>query len=158
MNQTNRRLRECLLRCALIPAALILFGARLGAQSGPDSVVVLADSTELKNGTTATVLSAFIPGLGHLYSEDRRTGAVLLTLFAGAIALHAVGENASSSPIAALISSGPWLYGVIDAHNAAARYNRAHAPKAAQFDLHPAIAVTRGGTIQLRLVLRVALR
>jgi hypothetical protein len=147
-----------LLRGAAVTCALLVSASRLGAQSAPDSVAVRTDSVEPKSGTTATVLSLFVPGLGHLYAEDRRTAAVLLTLFAGAIALHATGENAASSPIAALVGAGPWFYGVIDAHNAAARYNRAHAPNATAFVVYPAMVVATRGPIQLGIVLRVAFR
>jgi hypothetical protein len=157
MNHANGRHRERLLRGVGVASALIL-SLRLGAQSAPDSAAVRADSTELKSGATATVLSAFVPGLGHLYAEDRRTGAVLLTLFAGAIALHAVGENATSSPIAVLIVGVPWFYGVIDAHNAAERYNRAHATKTAEFELHPEIMGATYGPMRLGIAVRLAFR
>jgi hypothetical protein len=157
MNHGNRRLWERLFRGAVLVAVLI-FGVRLGAQSATDSAGARPDSIELKSGITATVLSAFVPGLGHLYAEDRRTGAVLITLFAGAIALHAVGENATSSPIATLIVGGPWFYGVIDAHNAAERYNRAHTTNAAEFELHPAMIVGTYGQMRLGIAVRLAMR
>ena len=154
----NKRMRGRFLRGAVVAAALFLSAPGLLAQSAPDSVVALAVSpaTELKSGTTATLLSAVLPGLGHLYAEDRRTGAVLMTLCAVAVALHATGENATSSPIALVLVGGPWWYGVLDAHNAVARYNRAHATNVADFQVHPRMMVSANGTVRLGIAMRLA--
>ena len=129
----------------------------IAAQSAADSssARAVAFSGEMKSGTTATVLSVFLPGLGHLYAEDRPTGVVLMTLFAGAVALGIGGENATAGPLALLIGAGPWFYGVIDAHNAAARYNRAHASRASGFTIRPVLTTGAGSS---RLGVAVQLR
>jgi hypothetical protein len=147
-----------LLRRSVLAGALFLSAPRVLAQSAPDSVFtrVALPPSELKSGTTATLLSVLVPGLGHLYAEDRRTGVVLITLFAAAIAVHAGGENATSSPIALLLVGGPWCYGVIDAHNAAARYNQAHTKNAADFEANPVMMVGANGRVRLGIAIHLA--
>jgi hypothetical protein len=146
-------------RRAVVAGALLLSAPRLLAQSAPDTVVARAAlaPTELKSGTTATLLSTVLPGLGHLYAEDRRTGAVLMTIFAAAVALTGGhGENCQSGPVAALLCAGPWWYGVIDAHNAVARYNRAHTTQAADIPVHPVMTVGANGTVGFGISMRLA--
>jgi hypothetical protein len=152
------RMRDRFFTIAICVVVLMSTQSRLAAaQSGRDtsSSRVVALSGETKSATTATVLSAFLPGLGHLYAEDRPTGVVLMTLFAGAVALGIGGENATAGPLALLIGAGPWFYGVIDAHNAAAEYNRAHASTVAGFTIRPMLTTGAGSSrvgvaVQLR--------
>jgi hypothetical protein len=136
-------MRNCVLRIAVIIGAMVSFGLQLQAQSVPDSAGARPQSsrTELKSGKTATLLSVMLPGLGHLYADDRRTGVVLMTLFASAIAFGIAGENSVTGPIPLLLGACPWWYGVLDAHNAVTRYNHAHAANAANFQMQPAMMV-----------------
>jgi hypothetical protein len=64
-----------------------------------------------------------------------------MTLFASAIAFGIAGENSVTGPIPLLLGACPWWYGVLDAHNAVTRYNHAHAAKAANFQMQPAMMV-----------------
>jgi hypothetical protein len=77
---------------------------------------------------TATLLSAVLPGAGHLYAQDKRRGGVLLTMTLTGFALGAGGENVVTFPGMLLVGI-PWWYAVIDAHNAVARYNRRRASR-----------------------------
>jgi hypothetical protein len=89
-----------------------------------------------------------LPGIGHFYAGEYRTGTVLIALFASAIALGAGGENSTSGPAALLIGAAPWWYGVIDAHNAAVRYNRAHDGNPSTVEIRP-ILVGAKRTLQI---------
>ena len=136
-------MRNCVLRIAVITSALVSFGSPLSAQWPPDSAGAppVSSPIELKSDKTATILSAMLPGLGHLYAEDRRTGVMLMALFAGAVKLGIAGENSVTGPIPMLLAAGPWWYGVLDAHNAVTRYNHAHSANAPNFQIQPAIMV-----------------
>lgn len=136
-------MRNRVFRIAVIIGAMVSLGFRLPAQSAPDSARArpVSSLTELKSGKTATILSAMLPGLGHLYAEDRRTGAALIVLFASAVALGISGENSVTGPIPLLLGAGPWWYGVLDAHNAVTRYNHALTPNAANYQMQPAMMV-----------------
>jgi hypothetical protein len=148
-------MRNCAFRIAVITSALLFSGSRLPAQSAPDSIGAgpVSSPIELKSGKTATLLSAMLPGLGHLYAEDRRTGAVLIALFAGAVALRIAGENSVTGPIPLLLGAGPWWYGVLDAHNAATRYNHAHTANAANYQLQPTMMVGANGTVRFGIAM-----
>jgi hypothetical protein len=140
-------MRNTLFTIALCVGTFGCFPLRLAGQSAADSSLSrLAESSgETKSGTTATLLSAFLPGAGHVYAEDRPTGVVLMALFGAAVALGIGGENTTSGPLALLIAAGPWFYGVIDAHNAAARYNRAHASRGSGTRIQPAVVTGARG-------------
>jgi hypothetical protein len=137
------QMRNFLLCIAVITGALVFSGSRLRAQSAPDSAGArsVSSTIELKSGKTATILSVMWPGLGHLYAEDRRTGAVLMAWYAGAVALGIAGENSVTGPIPLLLGAGPWWYGVLDAHNAVTRYNHARTADAPNFQIQPAMMV-----------------
>lgn len=146
------------LRLVIVTCSLLLCAPRLVAQSVSDSgtAQVAVPPTELKSGTAATIMSVFLPGLGHLYAEDARTGVVLIALFAGAIVVaRGDGENCAAGPIAALLCGGPWFYGVIDAHNAAARYNRAHATKTPEVQVSPVILAGENGSWRFGIAVRL---
>ena len=150
-------MRNCVLRIAVITSAMVSFGFRLPAQSAPDSAGArpVSSPIELKSGKTATILSVMWPGLGHLYAEDRRTGAVLMALYAGAVASGIAGENSVAGPIPMLLVGGPWLYGVLDAHNAVTRYNRVHTANAANYQIQPAMMVGANGAVRFGIALHL---
>jgi hypothetical protein len=127
---------------------------RLSAQTAPDSAKAPAVPRQPKSATTATLLSV-VPGFGHIYAEDRRTGYVLATLFVGEIAFGVAGENATSSPVLALLVGGTWWYGVIDAHNAVARYNRSLSAEHTHLTVAP--MVTSGAHRKVGLAVTVPL-
>jgi hypothetical protein len=146
-----------LIRGALVTGAFFLWAPSVLAQSASDSIGrAPVRPAELKSGTTATILSAFVPGLGHLYADDGRTGLVLITLYAGGIVLaRGHGENCAAGAVAALLCAGPWFYGVIDAHNAAAGYNRAQASKISNAQVYPVITAAANGSLRVGIALRL---
>lgn len=128
--------------------ALFLFAApRIPAQQLPDSVVARPELSpiELKSGTTATLLSLPLPGLGHFYAEEYGTGLVLATLFAGGIALGRARDGSTTGTVAGLVWLGSGWYAVFDAHSAAGRYNRAHAARKSAVQLQPVMSVGANG-------------
>jgi hypothetical protein len=145
------------LRGAALTGALFLAVPPITAQTPDDSAAVPAQSfpPAPKSGTTATLLSAMLPGIGHVYAGEYRTGTVLIALFASGIALGASGENSTSGLTALLIGAGPWWYGVIDAHNAAARYNRAHFGNPSTVQVRP-VLVKANRTLQIGIGVSVA--
>ena len=152
-------MRNTFFAIALCAGSLLCFPSRrLPGQTPADSSTSAPArfSGETKSGTTATLLSAFLPGAGHLYAEDRPTGVVLMALFGSAVALGIGGENTTSGPLALLIGAGPWFYGVIDAHNAAARYNRAHARPVSAFRIQPAVVTGARGESRFALAVRLS--
>jgi hypothetical protein len=152
-----RYMRNCVLCIAVITSTLVLSGSRLPAQSASDSAGArpVSSTIEIKSGKTATILSAMLPGLGHLYAEDRRTGVVLMALFAGAVKLGIAGENSVTGPIPMLLGAGPWWYGVLDAHNAVTRYNHTHTANAANYKMQPAMMVAPDGTVRFGIAIHL---
>ena len=77
-------------------------------------------------------------------------------MFATAVALKLGGENSVAGPIPILLGAGPWWYGVIDAHNAAARYNHGHATNEADVQVHPVMVVGANGTVSVGIAMALA--
>ncbi len=117
------RFRTVLLSLALMVNASVA-AAQAPSAASPEARVPADSATKPKSALTATLLSGAVPGFGHLYAGEKRTGWVLVGLWVGALAIGAGGENATSSPLALVLVAGPWWYGVVDAHNAVARYNK----------------------------------
>lgn len=144
------------LRGMALTCALFLAVPSISGQTPGDSAAVPAHSCLApKSGTTATLLSAMLPGFGHFYAEENRTGIVLAALFAAGVALGAGGENSTSGAAALLIGGGPWWYGVIDAHKAAARYNQAHDCNPSAVQVRP-VLVSANRTLQIGIRVSVA--
>lgn len=92
-------------------------------------------SSEYKDPNTATLLSVVVIGGGQFYSGDTQKGAMLLGVGYGSIILgEAIGVAACSgggscgAGAAALLAGvgvgvGTWIYGIMDASNAAERHN-----------------------------------
>ncbi len=137
------------LRAAVLAGGFFLSAPPILAQIPKDSagVPALSFAPAPKSGTAATLLG-ILPGLGHFYAGEYRTGAVLMALFGGAIAVGAGGENSTSGLAAFLISGVPWWYSFIDAHNAAARYNRAHFGNPSTAQVRP-VLVSANRTLQI---------
>jgi hypothetical protein len=121
---STRRVARAALRL-LVPLFLSLSGVSDAAAQVPTPAQGVTADTALKQKSrgTAVVLSAFIPGAGHLYAGDKAKGWLLVGLWAGTIAVGAAGENAVSHPAAAGLVVIPWFYGMIDSPKSVARYN-----------------------------------
>jgi hypothetical protein len=144
------------LRISIIGALFLFSAPRIPAQQVPDSVVARPEQSpiELKSGTTATLLS-LIPGLGHFYAGEYGTGLALATLFIGARALGLARDGSTTGTVAGLVWLGTGLYAIIDAHNAAARYNRAHAAKTSAVQLQPVMTVGANGARRFGIAMQL---
>ena len=118
-----------------------------------------------KDPAMATMLSFFLTGTGHMYSGERVKGGALL-------ALTAVGVGVAAKQLSCAASStcesttggmtlgaagmvaffGSWLYGIMDAGDAARRFNSGHG---LAVGIEP--VVTPGGGGRTRLGLSVSL-
>jgi hypothetical protein len=116
------------LRAGVAAGLMLVLRVSVGAAQAPPTPSPDTVRAPEKSVMTATLLSVVLPGTGHLYAEDKRRGAVLLTMTLTGLALGAGGENAVTLPGMVLVGI-PWWYAVIDAHNAVARYNRRRASR-----------------------------
>ena len=160
-----------------------LAAIELGASSAERSAVVdeaaaaviggppafrVADATRVrKDPGMATLYSFFAPGGGHLYAEERGTGAVLL-------GLSVVGLGVTVSSISCASDSdcdatagrmtlgaagilalfGSWAYGMFDADDAARRFNASHGLETVL--VRPIIAPGARGRMQLGFVVALS--
>lgn len=101
--------------------------------SDSDDVIVRKDPS------MATMYSVFLPGWGQMYSEEHAKGGGLLVLSAVGVALAAkqlscatASDCESTAGGMALGAAGmvaffgSWLYGIVDAGDAARRFNATH--------------------------------
>jgi hypothetical protein len=134
------------LKISMIGALFLFAAPRIPAQQVPDSVVArpVQPPIELKSGTTATLLS-LMPGLGHFYAGEYGTGLLLATLVIGGQGLGRARDGSTTGTVAGFVWLASGLYNVIDAHNAAARYNCAHATKTSAVQLQPVMTVRANG-------------
>lgn len=121
----------------------------------------------VKDPAAATMYAFFLPGSGQMYSGERAKGA-------GLLALSVVGIGVSAKQLSCAAASdcnattggmalgavgmvafvGSWLYGIMDAGDAARRFNTAHG--IATVGLEP--IVVPGSAGQTRVGVSVALR
>lgn len=93
-----------------------------------------SDAYEVRNPTTALILSIAIPGGGHLYAGEKQTGITLLFtgvtsfMVSSQLSKDEGGREVSNVPlvIGGAILLGTWGYGIYDARAAAQRANRRH--------------------------------
>ena len=103
------------------------------------------DEIVAKDPAMATMLSFFLTGTGHMYSGERYKGAGLLALTAVGVGVAAkqlscaaVSDCESTTGGRALGAAGmvaffgSWLYGILDAGDAARRFNGAHGLRASR--------------------------
>lgn len=92
-----------------------------------------------KDPGVATLYSFFAPGVGHLYARERGKGAALFGLsivgLATGVSAMSCASSADCDPTTAsmalgaagmLAFLGSWAYGMLDADDAARRYNEHH--------------------------------
>ena len=132
----------------------------------PDAPTPTAGARALmpKDPSMATMLSFFLPGSGQMYAGERAKCGALLAIAAtgGAIAVHSLSCAAASdctmstggrvlgaAGMLAYFSS--WIYGIVDAGDAARRFNDRPAVMAAR----PFVAPDRHGRTQLGFTVRL---
>jgi TM2 domain-containing membrane protein YozV len=104
--------------------------ARVREQAGPQYGVMPAvpPGRELeqarvqvapKNPALAVVLSIFIPGLGSMVSGNGGIGALILCL-------NILGWTLSFFLVGVPLVIGSWIWGLVNAHSSAVRWNRQH--------------------------------
>ena len=72
-----------------------------------------------KNPALSVLLSVFIPGLGSMVNDNVGVGVAILIL-------NIIGWALAIVLIGIPIAIGSWIWGLVDAHNSAQRWNRAH--------------------------------
>ena len=121
----------------------------------------LATSAQDKNPSTATTLSLVLPGGGQFYSGEPVKGAVIAAGVMGGLAYASTAipklaedgadrgyytKHGTTLGIGLGVAGAFWLYGVVDAPNAARRANRR-----AQVAVMPRL--DGGATVALRVAL-----
>lgn len=108
----------------------------------------------VKDGSTATLFSFLFPGAGHYYAHDAGLGTLLLGSYIGGVVLIVTSDDGLCTvdsysydvscskrdtriAVGAGLVVASWLTGLIDAHNAAHRYNRAHGLEPARVGIRP---------------------
>jgi len=92
-----------------------------------------------KDASTAKLYSFFAPGSGHIYAGERAKGVGLLALSLTGVVLAANSLSCASDSscestsgkmtlgaVGMLAFFGSWIYGIVDAGDAARRYNDGH--------------------------------
>jgi hypothetical protein len=135
-------------------------------RGNPDASTPTADAPALiaKDPSMATMLSFFLPGSGQMYAGERVKGGALLAIAAtgGAIAVHSLSCAAASdcamstggrvlgaAGMLAYFSS--WIYGIVDAGDAARRFN----DRPAVMAVRPFVAPDRHGSTRLGFTVRL---
>jgi TM2 domain-containing membrane protein YozV len=72
-----------------------------------------------KSPAVSVLLSVFIPGLGSMVNENVGTGVTILIL-------NIIGWMLAIVLIGIPLAIGTWIWGLVDAHRSAQRWNRAH--------------------------------
>lgn len=136
------------------------------AAAAAESAIGSGTDTEIvrKDPSMATMLSFFLTGTGHIYSGERAKGAALLAVTAVGVGIAAkqlscatAADCKSTTGGMALGAAGTvaffgsWLYGIMDAGDAARRFNSAHGIVA--IDIEPMVLPARGGRTRLGLSL-----
>jgi len=72
-----------------------------------------------KNPAVSVLLSVFIPGLGSMVNDNVGVGVAILVL-------NIIGWMLAIVLIGIPLAIGTWIWGLVDAHQSAQRWNRAH--------------------------------
>jgi TM2 domain-containing membrane protein YozV len=72
-----------------------------------------------KNPAVSVLLSVFIPGLGSMVNDNVGVGVAILVL-------NIIGWILAIVLIGLPLAIGTWIWGLVDAHQSAQRWNRAH--------------------------------
>ena len=72
-----------------------------------------------KNPAVSVLLSVFIPGLGSMVNDNVGVGVAILVL-------NIIGWILAIVLIGIPLAIGTWIWGLVDAHQSAQRWNRAH--------------------------------
>ena len=72
-----------------------------------------------KSPAASVLLSIFIPGLGSMVNDNARVGVTILIL-------NIIGWVLAIVLIGIPLALGSWIWGLVDAHQSAQRWNRAH--------------------------------
>ena len=72
-----------------------------------------------KSPAVSVLLSIFIPGLGSMVNDNARVGITILIL-------NIIGWILAIVLIGIPLALGSWIWGLVDAHQSAQRWNRAH--------------------------------
>lgn len=115
-----------------------------------------------KDPSMATMLSFFAPGSGQIYAGERGKGGALLALSTVGVIVAAkslscaAASDCESSTVGMTLGAagmlaffGSWVYGIVDAGDAARRFNLRHGLVAS--DVRPVIAPAGRGRTQLGL-------
>jgi hypothetical protein len=121
---------------AAIDATVVAPGALAAASAGSSTDDGGTRARVAKDPAMATMLSFFLPGSGQLYSGEYVKGGGLLALAAvgGAVATHALSCGSAADcemstggralgAAGMLAFFGSWIYGIVDAGDAARRFN-----------------------------------
>ena len=138
-----------------------------GRESAVPDASAADESVLRKDPAMATMLSFFLAGAGQMYAGERAKGGTLL-------AFAAVGAGVAAKQLSCATASdcdsstgglalgaagmvaffGSWIYGIIDAGDAARRFNSAHGLMVAAVE--PLVLPVRGGGARLGLAIRVS--
>lgn len=143
-------------------ALAFLFSATADAQSR-DSLSA-EQMMRYKDPGTATLITVFMPGGGHIYAGETATGLGVLFVSAASIGagyaystcLGRASRQCSTAPlyIGLGVHLANWIYSLIDAPRAAERHNRRLRSGTSPLDVRPVAARQGGqfaGGIQLSL-------
>jgi hypothetical protein len=136
--------------------------------SGPAATPVVGEDGKpiVKDPSTATRYALLIPGLGQMYAGERVKGAGLLAV--SVVGIGVAGKQlscAASSDCSAARGSmalgaagmvaffGAWLYGIMDAADAAGRFNVAHGVTTVAFE--PIVAPGASGRTRVGVSMAV---
>ncbi len=132
----------------------------VGAQVQQGSAV--ATAAQYKDPGTATLFSVILTGGGQMYAGETNKGVKLLAIGLGSFVAGEVitigscssGSSCSYAPMAAgsLIYLGTWIYGMMDAGDAARRHNAAVGLKTVE--IHPTIRASEGNGAGIGFALR----
>jgi hypothetical protein len=123
----NRCLRSAIV--ALSAAILLVGQAAQGQQNSPSGNML-----DYKDPGTSTLIGVLVTGGGQFYSGETTKGAALLGIGLGSLVVgvaasgvscsgYSCSSNTAPLVLGTLAYFGTWIYGIMDAGNAARRHN-----------------------------------